>query len=588
MKSLKYLMQYLKPYWKPAALALVALTLVVGMDLMIPRLTQTIIDEGIGQNNMQVVVQTALLMIGVSVLSTVLAIVNNLYSVRVSQDFGHDLRAETFKTIQKFSFGNLDRLQTGELLTSLTSDVNMVQMLVMMSLRIGTRAPLLMIGSGILLFVTSPRLALIILPLLFLTGGLIAYFIRTIPPLFLEVQRRLDRLNTVLQENLSGVRVVKAFVRRVYENQRFEKVNTDYMDQQIGVTQKLAMVFPTLFLFLNLGTVAIVWFGGVQVIQGSLTTGEIIAFSNYLMTTMFPILMLAMIIGMAAAAEASAGRIKNVLTNEPEIQDQPDARVLEDFTGKVAFENVTFSYNGSGDPVLKNVSFVAEPGQTVAILGATGSGKSSLVSLIPRFYDVTEGRITVDGIDIRELTQSSLLENIGVALQESVLFSGTIRDNIRYGRPDASEEEVVAAAKAAQAHDFIVELDEGYDSPVEQRGANLSGGQKQRIAIARALLVQPKILILDDSTSAVDVETEVEIQAALEKLMAGRTSFVVAQRISTVLDADKILVLEDGQIAAEGRHVDLLETSSIYREIFDSQLGNGNGVAVLAGGEQHD
>ena len=587
MKSLKYLTKYLKPYWKQAVLALATLTLVVIMDLMIPRLTQTIIDKGIGEKDMQVVVQTALLMVGVSVLSTLLAIANTIYSVRVSQDFGHDLRAEIFKTIQKFSFGNLDRLQTGELLTSLTSDVNMVQQLVMILLRTGPRAPLLMIGSGILLFLTSPSLALIILPLLFLTTGLLVYFIRTIPPLFLEVQRRLDRLNTVLQENLSGVRVVKAFVRRVYENQRFENVNTEYMDQQISVTQKLALVFPTLFLFLNLGTVAIVWFGGVQVIQGSLTTGEIIAFSNYLMTTLFPILMLAMIIGMAAAAEASAGRIKNVLTNEPEIQDQPDAKVLTGFTGKVAFENVTFSYNGGGDPVLKNISFVAEPGQTVAILGATGSGKSSLVNLIPRFYDVTEGRITVDGVDIREITQDSLLEQIGVALQESVLFSGTIRDNIRYGRPEASDEEVVAAAKAAQAHEFIVEMPDGYDSPVEQRGANLSGGQKQRIAIARALLVRPRILVLDDSTSAVDVETEVQIQDALEKLMEGRTSFVVAQRISTVLNADKILVLEDGQIAAEGRHADLLETSSIYREIFDSQLGNGNGVAALAGGEQH-
>ena len=585
MKSLKYLMKYLKPYWKPAVLALVTLALVVAMDLMIPRLTQTIIDKGIGQKNMQIIIRTALLMIGASVLSTLLAIANTIYSVRVSQDFGHDLRADIFKTIQKFSFGNLDRLQTGELLTSLTSDVNMVQQLVMMSLRIGTRAPLLMIGSGILLFVTSPRLALIILPLLFLTGGLIAYFIRNIPPLFLEVQRRLDRLNTVLQENLSGVRVVKAFVRRNYENERFEKVNTDYMGQQINVMQKLAMVFPTLFLILNLGTVAIVWFGGVQVIQGTLTTGEIIAFSNYLMTTMFPILMLAMIIGMAAAAEASAGRIKKVLVNEPEIKDKPNARVLTDFSGKVTFENVSFSYNGNGDPVLKNISFEAEPGQTVAILGATGSGKSSLISLIPRFYDVTEGRIMVDGMDIRDITQASLLENIGIALQESVLFSGTIRDNIRYGRPDASDEEVIAAAKAAQAHDFIMEFAEGYDAMVEQRGANLSGGQKQRIAIARALLVQPKILILDDSTSAVDVETEVEIQAALEKLMVNRTSFVVAQRISTVLDADKILVLEDGQIAAEGRHADLLESSSIYREIFDSQLGSGNTVAALAGGD---
>ena len=374
-------------------------------------------------------------------------------------------------------------------------------------------------------------------------------------------------------------------MRRNYENERFEKVNTDYMGQQINVMQKLAMVFPTLFLILNLGTVAIVWFGGVQVIQGTLTTGEIIAFSNYLMTTMFPILMLAMIIGMAAAAEASAGRIKKVLVNEPEIKDKPNARVLTDFSGKVTFENVSFSYNGNGDPVLKNISFEAEPGQTVAILGATGSGKSSLISLIPRFYDVTEGRIMVDGMDIRDITQASLLENIGIALQESVLFSGTIRDNIRYGRPDASDEEVIAAAKAAQAHDFIMEFAEGYDAVVEQRGANLSGGQKQRIAIARALLVQPKILILDDSTSAVDVETEVEIQAALEKLMVNRTSFVVAQRISTVLDADKILVLEDGQIAAEGRHADLLESSSIYREIFDSQLGSGNTVAALAGGD---
>jgi len=587
MKSLKYLTKYLKPYWKQAVLALATLTLVVVMDLMIPRLTQTIIDKGIGEKNMQVVVQTALLMIGVSFINTFLAIMNNIYSIRVSQNFGHDLRGDIFKTIQKFSFGNLDRLQTGELLTSLTSDVNMVQQLVMILLRIGTRAPLLMIGSGILLFVTSPRLALIILPLLLLTVGLIAYFIRKIPPLFLEVQRRLDRLNTVLQENLSGVRVVKAFVRLQYENQRFEKVNTDYMSQQIEVTQKLAVVFPTMLLFLNLGTVAIVWFGGLQVIAGQHTTGEIVAFSNYLMSTMFPVLMLAMIIGMAAAAEASAGRIKNVLTNQPEIQDRPDAAMLSDFSGKIAFEDVTFSYNGNGDPALKNISFVAEPGQTVAILGATGSGKSSLVNLIPRFYDVTEGRITVDGVDIREITQDSLLGQIGVALQESVLFSGTIRDNIRYGRPEASDEEVVAAAKAAQAHEFIMEMPDGYDSPVEQRGANLSGGQKQRIAIARALLVRPRILVLDDSTSAVDVETEVKIQDALEKLMENRTSFVVAQRISTVLNADKILVLEDGQIAAEGRHADLLETSSIYREIFDSQLGNGSGVAALAGGEQH-
>ena len=333
---------------------------------------------------------------------------------------------------------------------------------------------------------------------------------------------------------------------------------------------------PFMMLTMNLGVVAVLWFGGVQVTRGGMQLGQIIAFVNYLTTTLFSLMMVSMLVIMVARAEASATRIQEVLLSQATVQDRPDARQIQAPQGRIAFENVTFSYNGNGcDAVLKGVNFTAEPGQTVALLGTTGAGKSSLVHLIPRFYDVTGGRVTFDGLDIRKLDQESLRKSIGMALQETVLFSGTIRDNIRYGKPEASDEEVWAAARAAQAHDFIMSFPEGYDTEVGQRGVNLSGGQKQRIAIARALLVQPAVLILDDSTSAVDVETETKIQDALENLMRGRTSFVIAQRISTVLTADKILVLDDGRIAAEGTHAELLASSPIYRDIYTSQLGNG-------------
>ena len=326
----------------------------------------------------------------------------------------------------------------------------------------------------------------------------------------------------------------------------------------------------------NLGVVAVIWFGGLQVTYGTLKVGQLIAFINYLMRTLMSLMFVSMLTMRVARATASADRIQDVLESEPEVQNKQGA--IASFTpqGRVAFEGVTFSYNGDGRaPVLKGLDFVAEPGQTVAILGATGSGKSSLIHLIPRFYDVTEGQVTIDGVDVRDVDKAALRRNIGVALQESVLFTGTIRDNIRYGRPEASDEEVIAAAKAAQAHDFITGFEEGYDTVLGQRGVNLSGGQKQRVAIARALLMQPTVLILDDSTSSVDVETEIKIQDALDELMRDRTSFVIAQRISTVLTADQILVLDDGQIAAQGTHKDLLASSPIYREIYESQLGNG-------------
>jgi len=379
-----------------------------------------------------------------------------------------------------------------------------------------------------------------------------------------------------MQENLAGVRVVKAFVRGPHEIQRFGAANESLMDNTIRVARVIAVTRPFAMLAMNVGLVGVIWFGGFQVTMGGMQAGQIISFVNYLQRTLISLIMVSMIVLQVSRAEASARRIAEVLDSEPTVQNKPDA--LRDFApqGRVAFERVTFSYDSDGgDPVLKDIDFVAEPGQMVALLGTTGAGKSSLVHLVPRFYDVTGGRVTLDGVDVRDLDKGALRRNIGVALQETVLFSGTIRDNIRYGRPQASDEEVIAAAKAAQAHDFITSFPEGYDTTLGQRGVNLSGGQKQRIAIARVLLIRPAVLILDDSTSSVDVETETEIQAALEGLMRDRTSFVIAQRISTVLTADKILVLDDGRIAAEGTHAALLASSPIYREIYDSQLGDG-------------
>jgi ATP-binding cassette subfamily B multidrug efflux pump len=406
--------------------------------------------------------------------------------------------------------------------------------------------------------------------------GLLVWVIKKAFPMFGEVQGRLDDLNTVMQENLAGVRVVKAFVRAEHEEQRFRATNAGLMDLTIRAVRTVSATMPGMMFALNLGVVGAIWFGGVQVTQGGMHVGQLIAFINYLMRTLMSLMFVSMLVMRIARAQASADRVQEVLDSEPRVRNKPAAWETFVPQGRVTFDGVTFSYDADGhDPVLKGISFVAEPGQTVAVLGATGSGKSSLIHLIPRFYDVTGGRILLDGVDVRDVHTAALRRGMGVALQESILFSGTIRDNIRYGRPDASDEEVIAAAKAAQAHDFICEFPDGYDTMLGQRGVNLSGGQKQRVAIARALLTQPAVLILDDSTSSVDVETEAKIQDALEGIMRDRTSFVIAQRISTVLNASKILVLDDGQIAAEGTHRELLISSPIYREIYDSQLGNG-------------
>lgn len=576
MSDLRRVLRFISPYKKEIAFATVFLGLVVFADLSIPGFIQVIIDNGVAKQDMNVILQTSLLMIGASILSATLSIANTVYSVRASRGFEADLREAIFKKVQTYSFGNLDDLNTGQLLTRLTSDLTMVQMIISMGLRMFIRAPLMFLGSFGIMFATNPNLATVILSLLPVTFVLVTLFIRKVRPLFTQVQERLDYLNQVLQENLSGIRVVKAFVRSDYENSRFEKANTELYGTSLKMAQYTSIFFPIVMSLMNLGTVAIIYYGGLQVFVGTTSVGQIMAFTNYLFSTMFPVLMISMMAGQISAASASASRIMEVLDAVPEVQDSPEAIQLDEIQGRVVFENVTFSYrDDGGDPVLTDISFTAEPGEKVALLGQTGSGKSSLINLIPRFYDANVGRVTIDGFDVKDIKTSNLRSHIGISLQEAILFSGTIRDNIRYGSPDATDEEVKEAAKMAQAHEFITAFPEGYDTMVGQRGVNLSGGQKQRVAIARALLVKPKILILDDSTSAVDVETEAEIENALETLMDDTTSFIIAQRISTVLKADKILVLDNGRIVAEGNHDELMDTSPLYQEIYDSQLGDG-------------
>lgn len=493
-------------------------------------------------------------------------------SERISQNVAFDFRNELFTKVQRLSFSYHDRNQTGQLMIRATDDVEKVRLFIAQGLVMSVQSFFLLVVTLIVLWFTDHALTLVILPILPIAFLVFFVFGRLSQPLFMQVQIRISALNTVLQENVAGLKVVKAFAREPEEERRFAKSADSLLAQQLTVARIFSFLFPIIFLIANLGQAVVLYFGGRQIIQGTLTLGEWQKFSLYLAYVFFPLGQLGFIINLMSQAAASAQRIFEILDTTNDIEDKPGAIALGQSSGRVEFANVTFRYYSGGDPVLNHVSLRAEPGRTVALLGATGSGKTTIINLLPRFYDVTEGQVLVDGHDVRDLTVESLRAQIGIVLQETTLFSGTIRDNIAYGRSDATLDEVVAVAQAAAAHDFIMEFPAGYETPVGERGSTLSGGQKQRIAIARALLLNPRILILDDSTSSVDLATEYRIQQALDELMQGRTSFVIAQRISTVLNADQILVLEKGQIVARGTHEELLESSEIYADIYSSQL----------------
>ncbi len=505
---------------------------------------------------------------------------------RISQNVAFDFRNELFSKIQRLSFSYHDQNQTGQLMIRATDDVEKVRLFIGQGLVMSTQAIFLLFGTLTVLWFTNHTLTLVILPIVPAALILFMFFGSISQPLFISVQMRISAMNTVLQESLAGLKVVRAFAQEPREQRRFERAADDVLKNQLMVSRIMAFLFPVVFVLANLGQAAILYFGGQQIIDGLLTIGEWQKFSLYVVYVFFPLGNLGFIMTLMAQAAASAHRIFEIVDAKNDVENKPGAATLKEVRGNVKFEDVTFRYFKGGEPVLSNVSFEAKSGQTVALLGATGSGKTTIINLLPRFYDVSEGRVMIDGQDVRDVTIESLRTQIGIVLQETTLFSGTIRDNIAFGRPDASLDDVMAAAKAAAAHDFIMTFPDGYHTAVGERGSTLSGGQKQRIAIARALLMNPRILILDDSTSSVDLATEYHIQQALDQLMKGRTSFVIAQRISTVLNADQIIVLDKGRIAARGTHEELLESSEIYADIYSSQLMDDAQVQSTVNSEQ--
>ncbi len=598
---------YVRRYPKVTAAAAGALLVATMAQLAVPQFVQRIIDiivEGVGYQtvlNLPPMIQqvaserlgldlvsaqsqldqapSALVWAGIAIVAFAIArglfaFAQTYMSQILSHNIAFDLRNDLFAKIQRLSFSYHDRNRTGGLMIRATDDVERLRLFLGQGLLMALQSLLLLVGTLIILFITNWRLTLVILPILPFALVIFMLFGRMAQPLFREVQQRLSKVNTILQENLAGLQVVKAFAGEPQETARFEISNDDLLEQRIRISRTFSFLFPLVFLVANLGQAAILYFGGVQIVNGTLTLGEWQKFSLYLVYVFIPMAQLGFIISLMAQASASADRIFEILDTKNDVANRPDAKELAEVRGVVEFDGVTFRYFESGEPVLQDVSFVAEPGQTIALLGSTGSGKTTIINLIPRFYDVSDGRVLIDGHDVRDVTLESLRLRIGIVLQETTLFSGTVRDNIAFGRTDATEDEIIRAAEVAAAHEFITEFPEGYGTRVGERGSTLSGGQKQRIAIARALLMDPHILILDDSTSSVDLSTEYRIQKALDDLMIGRTSFVIAQRISTVLNADQIIVLDKGRVAAMGTHEELMEDSAIYAEIYHSQLAD--------------
>ena len=572
MESLRRALTYLKPYWRITVGAFVSLLVVTASGLVTPLLIQRIINQGISQQNVALIAGLTLAILAVAVVRGLFTFTQSYWSETASQGAAFEMRNALYDKLLRLSFSYHDRAQTGQLMTRATNDIELVRQFTGLGLIQLISSLLMFVGTAIILLWMNWQLAIAALAVMPLTFLVIFRFVGQVQPLFKQVQERLGGLNTILQENLSGVRVVKAFAHEPYEWQRFDAANQTLYSINVQAARAFAFNLPLVFTMAGLGTVIVWWYGGLQAIAGAMNIGELVAFNTYLAMLLFPIFGLGMVSALISQASAGAERIFEILDAPIEVHDKLGAVALPPIEGRVAFDHVSFRYAGSTQDTLTDVSFAVEPGRTVAIMGPTGAGKSSIINLIPRFYDASQGTVLVDGHDVKDVTVESLRSQIGIVLQETNLFSGTLRDNIAFGRPDASLEDVIAAARAANAQDFIEALPNGYETVVGERGVGLSGGQKQRIAIARALLLDPRILILDDSTSSVDAETEHRIHQALDRLMEGRTSFVIAQRISTIRRADLILVLDHGRLVAQGTHVSLLEDSEVYADIYYSQF----------------
>ncbi len=565
--------KYARPYLGAFIIGPCMMIAEVMGDIMLPRLMALIINQGVARHDTGYILKIGLCMVLVACGMAISGIGGSYFSAKASICFTSDLRQDLFGKVQEFSFKNIDDYSTGSLVTRLTNDIQQIQQVMVMGLKMMLRAPGMFLGALVMAFVMNRQLALIILVVIPLLAAAIAAILLTAYPRFGIMQEKLDKMNSGIQEALTNVRVIKSFVREDFEKERFRKANEDLQESSLRALKIVIRTMPVMMLAMNVTTVAVVWYGGNLIIGGSMQVGDLTAFTTYIVQILMSLMMLSMIFLMGARAMASVKRVDEVLRQEIDLTDREAAR--KDLTvkeGRVEFRDVSFGYQGKdGEQVLDHVSFTAEPGQIIGVIGATGSGKTSLVQLIPRLYDVTGGSVLVDGTDVREYSLKNLREGIGMVLQKNVLFSGTIEENLRWGDEEASMEQVRAMADAAQADGFITSFQKGYDTDMGQGGVNVSGGQKQRLCIARALLKRPKILILDDSTSAVDTATEARIRQCFRTALKDTTKFIIAQRIGSVEEADRILVLDEGRIIGMGSHRELLASCQAYQEIYDSQ-----------------
>ncbi|UYJ13895.1 MAG: ABC transporter ATP-binding protein/permease [Lachnospiraceae bacterium] len=570
--------KYITPYLSAFVIGpLMMLTEVAG-EVMLPKFMSMIINNGVASRNVAYIGKMGTLMVLTVLFMAVGGILGAYFSAKASISFTSDMRNDLFRKVQQFSFENIDDYSTGSLVTRLTNDVQQVQNVLMMGLRMALRAPGMFLGALIMAFMMNRQLAVIILIVIPLLLAAILLILKTAFPRFGEMQMRLDRLNSGIQESLTNVRVVKSFVREDHEIEKFSKLNDDLKESSLRALRIVITTMPVMMFAMNVTTLAVVWYGGNIIIAGKMPVGDLTAFTTYIVQILMSLMMLSMVFLQSSRASASMKRINEIFDTEIGLNDDnaenKDKKVTE---GRVEFKNVSFGYsgeNGRKDLVLEGISFTAEPGQTIGIIGSTGSGKTSLVQLIPRLYDVTGGEVLVDGVNVKEYSLKHLREGVGMVLQKNVLFSGTIEENLRWGNEDAPMEDVIRFSESAQADPFVKTFKNGYDTEMGQGGVNVSGGQKQRLCIARALLKRPKILILDDSTSAVDTATEAKIRESLYHDLKDTTKIIIAQRISSVQEADQILVLEDGKIIGHGTHEELLKTCEAYSEIYTTQIGN--------------